>query len=218
MNPLPNRPLLSNQTMPLSLPNVPSLDQMAFNGRPRKVVPEVGKDFPVLNGMMSGSVASQSGANNQGQMLDRDNRMNGGSNIPLHQSQQQNGPQGGVFQQQQSQQQSMDQPQTLQIPGQQTNKEDLEKHEEMDSQIPTAIFRPDRDFKERLERARSDRFSSHDGQGSGVSAWDPVGKDDDEDDKEDAEMDEEDAASTSSEDDGKLWRTRRTLRKSVSCV
>ena len=42
--------------------------------------------------------------------------------------------------------------------------------------------------------------------------------DEDEDDKDDVEIDEEDAASTSSEDDGKLWRTRRTLRKSVSCA
>lgn len=59
--------------MPLSLPNLPSFDQQqqqqagfgtaangasglnstlsGFNGRPRKVVPEVGKDFPTLNGI-----------------------------------------------------------------------------------------------------------------------------------------------------------------------
>ncbi|KAF8964117.1 WD40-repeat-containing domain protein [Flammula alnicola] len=37
MNPLPNRPLLNNPSAPLSLPNVPSFDQIAYNGRPRKL-------------------------------------------------------------------------------------------------------------------------------------------------------------------------------------
>lgn len=67
--------LASGTGMPLSLPNLPSFDQQqqqqagfgtsangasglnstlsGFNGRPRKVVPEVGKDFPTLNGIGS---------------------------------------------------------------------------------------------------------------------------------------------------------------------
>ncbi|KAG8901487.1 hypothetical protein FRC00_006790 [Tulasnella sp. 408] len=64
--------LASGTGMPLSLPNLPSFEQQqagfgtsangasglnstlsGFNGRPRKVVPEVGKDFPTLNGIGS---------------------------------------------------------------------------------------------------------------------------------------------------------------------
>ncbi|KAL5529432.1 hypothetical protein ACEPAG_5417 [Sanghuangporus baumii] len=216
MNPLPNRPLLSN--MPLTLPNVPSLDQMAYNGRPRKVVPEAGKDFPALNGMMGGPMAGQSGANAQGAIPEKDNRIGTKSNINLQQSQQQPGSQTSGFQQQQLQQPSTDQTQALQMPGQQADKESQDKTTDgMDGQIPTAIFRPDRDFKERLERARSERFAP------GASAWDLTGwdlagKDDDEDEKEDVEMDDEDATSASSEDEGKIWRPRRTLRNHLDSV
>lgn len=57
MNPIPNRPLPNNSSAPLSLPNVPSFDQIAYNDRPRKVLPEGGKELPLLNGMntMNGS-------------------------------------------------------------------------------------------------------------------------------------------------------------------
>jgi len=42
MNPLPDCPLLSNSLLPLSLPNVPSFDQMAYNGCLRKSMPKTG--------------------------------------------------------------------------------------------------------------------------------------------------------------------------------
>jgi striatin 1/3/4 len=56
MNPLPNRPIVGTGNTglpaPPSLPNLPTFgDPVAFNGRPRKLVPEVGKDFPNLNGV-----------------------------------------------------------------------------------------------------------------------------------------------------------------------
>lgn len=51
MNPLPNRPLLNNSSMQLPLPNV--VEQMSYNGRPRKVLSEVGKDYPPINGATS---------------------------------------------------------------------------------------------------------------------------------------------------------------------
>lgn len=41
MNPLPNRPLLANPSLAVTLPNLPSFDQHGFNGRPRKTVPDV---------------------------------------------------------------------------------------------------------------------------------------------------------------------------------
>lgn len=57
LNPLPNRPIVNAthpppSSLPVSLPNLPSFgDPVAYNGRPRKLVPEVGKDFPNLNGV-----------------------------------------------------------------------------------------------------------------------------------------------------------------------
>ena len=66
-----------------------------------------------------------------------------------------------------------------------------------------------------MERARSERFPSQDSQRSGASAWDGMSKEDEDVEKEDVEMDDDETSSTTSDDDGKLWRPRRTLRKSV---
>jgi len=46
MNPLPNRPLIANASLGVTLPNLPSFEQHAFNGRPRKTVPEVTANGP----------------------------------------------------------------------------------------------------------------------------------------------------------------------------
>lgn len=48
MNPLPNRPIVNNGSIP-ALPNLPAFEPNALNGRPRKV-PD-GKEFPLLNGV-----------------------------------------------------------------------------------------------------------------------------------------------------------------------
>jgi striatin 1/3/4 len=50
MNPLPNRPIVNNGSIPV-LPNLPAFEPNALNGRPRKVVPDGGKEFPQLNGV-----------------------------------------------------------------------------------------------------------------------------------------------------------------------
>jgi striatin 1/3/4 len=50
MNPLPNRPIVNNGSIPV-LPNLPAFEPNALNGRPRKVVPDGGKEFPLLNGV-----------------------------------------------------------------------------------------------------------------------------------------------------------------------
>lgn len=231
MNPLPNRSLLTQPALPLTIPNVPPLDQMAFIGRPRKVVPEVGKDNYPLNGMslMSGPMTAPAGTGPQGPLLDRENRMNTGSSVQLHpsnsqQSQQhQGGPSGGIFQLQQQQQQQqlsqqslMNQGQPLQLQTQQLSKEGQDRPEGSEPQQLTAIFRPDSDFRERLERARSEKSGHQQQIPLGVSAWDASAKEDDEDGKEEEpEIDDDDATSTNSEDDGKIWRARRTLRKLV---
>lgn len=216
MNPLPNRPLLNNSSLPLSIPNVPSLEQMPYNGRPRKLVPEVGKEFSVLNGVpiMSGPMTAPASSGQQGPILERDSRVANGSNLNLQQSaQQQQGSQStsGFQQQQQS---VPNQVQPLQMDTQQTNpakdpQESLDRSER--TQI-TSIFRPDSDWREQLERARSE---SQGMPTSGVSAWEG-GKEDEDAEKEDVEMEDDEASSNASDDDGKVWRPRRTLRKSVT--
>ena len=48
MNPLPNRPIVTNGSIP-ALPNLPPFEPNALNGRPRKLVPDGGRDFPLLS-------------------------------------------------------------------------------------------------------------------------------------------------------------------------
>lgn len=60
MNPLPNRPLLNNPSLSLALPNVPPFDPMPYGSRPRKVLPENGKEFPILTGVGVGNIPSSS--------------------------------------------------------------------------------------------------------------------------------------------------------------
>ena len=113
MNPLPNRPLLNSTSLPLTLPNVPSFEQMAYNGRPRKSLPEAGKDFPLLNGlsMMSGPSSAPATSGNQIPPLERSNPL-GGSGM-MH----------SQHQQQQQMQQGMGQAQQMQLHNQQMDKD-----------------------------------------------------------------------------------------------
>lgn len=218
MNPLPNRPLLNNPSLPLAIPNVPSLEQMPYNGRPRKLVPEVGKDFPVLNGVpiMSGPMTAPAGSGPQGPILEKEGRMMNGSNLNSQQtaSQQQDSQSTSGFQHQQQQQQQLapGQGQPVQLDGQQGNTIKDSQEEKSERQQITSIFRPDSDWREQLERARSETQSVTP---SSVSAWEN-GKEDDDTEKEDVEMEDDEASSMASDDDGKVWRPRRTLRKSVS--
>lgn len=244
MNPLPNRPLLSNSNLPLTLPNVPSFDQMAYNGRPRKVVPEAGKDFPMSLMGVPTSMPPASGSGSQLAPFDRDSRANAGVPLhPAHPSQQQQ-PGGGAPQmsvnnflayQQQSQQQQpsvLSQAQSLQLQTAQLAKDAGRDPLPSDGSLGepqqlTAIFRPDSagEWKERLERARAEKYGLGVGgqmgasagtgqQVSGVSAWEAPGKDEEEEGKEEeVDMEDDETASTSSEEDGKIWRARRTLRK-----
>ena len=104
MNPLPNRALLANSSLPLQLPNVPQFDQMAYNGRPRKAMPEVGKDFSMMNGMGMMSGPSTAPAAPQSNPLDRPGLVGpGGLNQPSGQ------PSTGLGQQAQQQPQGSQQ-------------------------------------------------------------------------------------------------------------
>ena len=95
---------------------------------------------------------------------------------------------------------------------------DLRNNEEgSDGRAVTAIFRPNGDeWKDQLERARSERFQSSNSQG--ISAWDITGKDEEEVEKDGVDLDDDDSTSAPNEDDGKTWRPRRTLRKSVEAA
>ncbi|KLO12014.1 WD40 repeat-like protein [Schizopora paradoxa] len=237
MNPLPNRPLLStNPALPLTLPNVPSFDQMAYNGRPRKIVPEVGKDFPPLNGMplMAGPQTAPP-SSSQVPLLERDSRPNpsqGISLLPTPGQQSQPNPAIATLQaqqQQQSQSQSassaQQQPplsiQTIQQQFQSESPSDLKEGsgESSEPQLQTAIFRPGREWKEELERVRLEKASQQGGVLSGALAWDSVPKEEEDEAKEEEqEIEEEETASAISEEDNNLWRPRRTLRNHLDAV
>lgn len=213
MNPLPNRPLLNNPSLPLALPNVPSFDQMAYNGRPRKVLPDAGKDFPLLNGIMSGPSSAPAGSGNPITSLERSNPLASGM---LHSQLQQPPLAGQHNPQSQHQQNHVPSHQ----PPPQPQHHEKEKEAEGEGRQLTAIFRPDDagEWKEKLrqsheasEQARLERS----GQAGmiGGSSW---RHDDDDVKEEEGEIEDDEASTASDGDDGKVWKAKRTLRKSVA--
>jgi len=205
MNPLPNRPLLNNTTLPLQLPNVPSFDQMAFNGRPRKVMPEVGKDFPLLNGinnMMGGPSSAPATSGPQVNPMDRA--------VPNMTSQQQAQPSGSSSGQQQQGQQP------LQLFAQPESKEREGEHEPP----LTSMFRPDESRHDNanlnVDQVRFDKpASAQPGMPlSGPSGWEQRGEDE-EGKEEDGDVEDDDGSVISEGDEAKHWKAKRTLRKLV---
>ncbi|KAG6878797.1 hypothetical protein C0993_008096 [Termitomyces sp. T159_Od127] len=193
MNPLPNRPLLANPSIPLSLPNVPPFEAMNYH-RPRKVLTEAGKDFPISNG--HSIIAGQSSSQNPsgGALLDRGSHITSGNSI-----QQSPGP--------------VLQPNPLLPPtsvGQ--SQGEKEKEVEIEGRQLTAIFRPDDagEWKEKLRlshEAAQARFTQ-DSQ-----------TEDEEDGKEDESEVEDDENSVVGEgEDTKVWRAKRTLRNHLDAV
>ncbi|KAK7466860.1 1,2-dihydroxy-3-keto-5-methylthiopentene dioxygenase [Stygiomarasmius scandens] len=206
MNPLPNRPLLNNSSIPLSLPNVPAFDQMAYNGRPRKVLPESGS---LLNGMMSGP----SSAPAAGAPLERPNPLGSGMiqqhQQPLQQSQQ---PQSIPQPQQQSQNGTHSQAGTAQ--------NDKDKEVDSDPRLVTAIFRPDDagEWKEKLrlsheasEQARLAREAQ-----AAINSWDRRDEEDMRD--EEGEVDDDESTMISEGEGTKVWKAKRTLRNHLDAV
>ncbi|KIO32898.1 hypothetical protein M407DRAFT_18357 [Tulasnella calospora MUT 4182] len=237
--------LASGTGMPLSLPNLPSFDQQqqqqagfgapangasglnstlsGFNGRPRKVVPEVGKDFPTLNGIGSAapniSVPQQAAGGGQNATLaseppnipppnpallnadrdkDRAGPRVGSPNSAVLQPLATEGSEPGLSLERQFSKQSEDQGSS--------STGDSES-----SQI-TAIFRPDAagEWKERLraaaeavERAKAEEE---------LAALSTSGSIKDEDD--DSVSDDGDTVVG----DDKLWKPRRTLRNHLDAV
>jgi striatin 1/3/4 len=216
MNPLPNRPLINNTSLPLALPNIPSLEQIAYNGRPRKVMPEAGKDFPLLNGIGSMSGPSSTPSGTQVSNLERSNPLNSAMVQQLQQHQ------SGQPGQQIHQQQQNPGPLPLsQMQGQQTDKD---KDGEESRQL-TAIFRPDDEgeWKEKLrqsheasEQARLERQSGM--LASASTSWDRRRDDDDEAKDEETEVEDDESGVVGESDGNKVWKAKRTLRKSVTSI
>ena len=181
--------------MPLSLPNVPSFEQIAYH-RPRKVLPEAGKDFPVLNGhpLIPGP---SPGSTTAGPLPDRSN------------------PTGAAQAQQSAA--VIAQPQSSPMSSQ------GEKEGDSDTRQLTAIFRPDSgDWKEKLrlsheasEQAKLAREGQI-GSGSGANSWDRHREDEDEPKDEEGEADDDDATVISEGEETKVWKVKRTFRKLVA--
>ncbi|EPT05407.1 hypothetical protein FOMPIDRAFT_61493 [Fomitopsis schrenkii] len=215
VNPLPNRPLLNNTTLPLQLPNVP-FDQMPYNGRPRKLMQEVGKDYSVMNGMNMASGPSSAPAISQGNPMERSNL---GSGLLAASQNLQTSSQLG---QQQSQSGLSSQP--SQLSNEVSDNKDNDADEEQ--ALGTAIFRPDADFREKLrlsqeaaERARLDQSGQHSVPISGAASWERRARDEDDEGKEEEPEVEEDESTVIGEGEGtKAWKAKRTLRNHLDAV
>ncbi|KAG6874318.1 hypothetical protein C0995_001543 [Termitomyces sp. Mi166 len=190
MNPLPNRPLLNNPSIPLSLPNVPPFEAINYH-RPRKVLPEAGKDFPILNGH---SISGQHLVQNPGggTILDRNGAITSAPGI------QQSGP--------------APQPNPLPPPAS-VSQGEKEKDVEVEGRQLTAIFRPD-DAGEWKEKLRL----SHEAAEQARLAQDSQ-PEYEEDVKEDENEVEDDESSVVGEgEDTKVWKAKRTLRNHLDAV
>ncbi|KAH6918770.1 striatin-3 [Coprinopsis sp. MPI-PUGE-AT-0042] len=190
MNPLPNRPLLNSSSIPMAIPNVPSFDSIPYNGRPRKTIPEGGKDFPALNGINPVSGPSTSAPAPLPQAP------SGETSAPAPQQ----GTQTGASQTQQS--------------SSETPQEQSEREGEVINRQQTAIFRPDENWKEklRLSHEAAQRAMSE-GSDIGSESWRVDNSKD-----EDSEV-ESDSESVSSEGgNAKTWKVKRTLRNHLDAV
>lgn len=173
----------------MAIPNVPPFESMPYNGRPRKILPEAGKEFPILNGMTA--LAGPSG----GQI----------SNISHSQSGEH--PSGHIPQPPGPPPSSASQPlpqQTLQQPP--DHQEPPEEKEPIENS-GTAIFRPGDDWKEKL------RQSHEAAQNRGQTDSSDLGWQDDGDLKDDDSAIEDDESVSSEGDGSKIWKAKKTLRK-----
>lgn len=203
MNPLPNRPLLNNSSIPL-LPHVPAFDQMAYNGRPRKILPDAANLLNGVNSLMSGpSSAPAATAAQPAPPLEPRNPL-GSTMLPQH------------MQQTSQPEMTISQPSPLSnVQGDKDKESDPERDSE--PRQLTAIFRPDDDgeWKEKLRLARDaseQARQARDNQMEGGS-WGRLRQDNEEDVKEDDGEVEDEESVVGEGEENKNWKTKRTLRK-----
>ena len=209
MNPLPSRPLSNNPSAPLSLPNVPAFDQIAYNGRPRKALTEAGKEFPLLNGLHSSITSTPPPASgNIGAQLPPMER----SHLTTGMGQQPSLPQltSQTPQAQPSSSNSVSQPET-------------DGDTDSEGRQVTAIFRPDEagEWKEKLrlshEAAEKSRLVREYQQHLAVDSagsWDT--RDEEEPKEEESEVEDDEPSLVGEGENTKVWKPKRTLRKLVS--
>lgn len=229
LNPLPNRPLLSSSSLPASIPNVPQFDQPAFNGRPRKIVPDnstIGMGIPStsvtkpleqvqhVNGIAFPTLSNPPGLTHQ--QNDR-----GGSTVPSHSPL----------------------PSHTTSPASQTSTTPFPTQTQLNERViagdvnidatrsnatepVTAIFRPDDTWRDQLRRAGEASLNApedatpeqlHFKSVSGAASWDGRSPDDEDDDAREEEDDTEaEEVNLADENEGsKVWRAKRILRKFV---
>ncbi|TFK67888.1 WD40 repeat-like protein [Pluteus cervinus] len=197
MNPLPDRPLLNNPPIPLALPNVPPFDSIPYNGRPRKILPESGKEFPPLNGIGPVPSSSQIPTSNL---------------LPVER-----GSLPNVLQQQ------VQQPQPGQVMSQIPNSaqpypHSREREMEHENRQITAVFRSE-DSAERLSPEGPDLARpTQEGQASGSLGWDRRPEDEEAFKDEDHDMEDEETVLSSEGEGTKIWKAKRTLRNHLDAV
>ncbi|KAF8606520.1 WD40 repeat-like protein [Ceratobasidium sp. AG-I] len=243
--------LSQHQPITVALPNLPPFpsitamnesnqlgsgnDTIGFNGRPRKLVPEVGKDFPLLNGALEPSLMPASVGNSRDPSDDAreskqtsesmseivydpvDEPMSGHEEEPLapipidepepEQEQEQEQEQEPHLEQQEARLGSPFAPQDSIV---QTAKSGGIEGFASDRNLVTAIFRPDDqgEWKKKLQEAH-DAATRNDTGLENISLGDEFGADD---------LDSVGSTEEESEDKAKVWKTRKTLRNHLDAV
>ncbi|KAF8626170.1 hypothetical protein AX15_005057 [Amanita polypyramis BW_CC] len=197
MNPLPNRPLLNNAAVPVPLPN--PVEQMGFNGRPRKVLLEASKEYPPVNGITSvpGPSSTPATTGPQLPLLDR-------SAVGLLQPSLP--PQLAP---------GLSLPQSSSTGA---GEKDKDKGEDLESRQVTVIFRPD-EAGEWRDKLHSEQVKqSRDIQPAGIGGWGGRRDDDDDVRDEDPEIEEDETTMVGDGETTKTWKAKRTLRNHLDAV
>ncbi|KAI0637251.1 WD40 repeat-like protein [Trametes polyzona] len=210
MNPLPNRPLLATSTMPPQLPNVPSFEQIGYNGRLKKTMPDVAKDFSTMNGMPSGPSSAPAASGPQVNPFDRPGmaapnmfgqpQMQIPSGLP---------PQGQQMQQQYQQQQNQAPQQQYQ--GESKDREEPEQPMSDDAGDWKERFRQSQEGSEQTRHQLNNSIS-------GAGAWERRGREEEEGKEEEEEEEEEDSSVMGEGESTKVWKAKRTLRNHLDAV
>ncbi|OSD02797.1 WD40 repeat-like protein [Trametes coccinea BRFM310] len=210
MNPLPNRPLLATNTMPPQIPNVPSFEQLGYNGRLKKTMPEVAKDFSTMNGMPSGPSNASAAGGPQTNPFDRSSMS--GSNMFVQppqaqgaQASSQPGPQQVQHMMQQGQ------------PIQQSYQGESREREEPEPPLSEEAV----DWKERFrlsQEASEQTRHQLNNNISGADAWERRTREEDDGKAEEEEEEEDDSSVMSEGESTKVWKAKRTLRNHLDAV
>ncbi|CAE7143326.1 unnamed protein product [Rhizoctonia solani] len=238
----PQQHMAQHQPITVALPNLPPFpsmsgmndsdprgsgaDTIGYNGRPRKVVPEVGKDFMLLNGGLEPSLMPESvGAprdqpaetKNKGapEPVDEAPQEQSDVSVPLHEEEplapipiDEPEPTG-----EQEPQLERDEP-VAETPRDQSaptgGATSLANMFSSDRNLVTAIFRPDDrgEWKRQLQEAHDEAMRA----GTAGSGLENISL------RDEFDTDDMDGAAEESEDKTKVWKTRKTLRNHLDAV